>query len=152
MTMKHQILIVDDEEQLCVSLSRLLEAEGYHPLYTLNPEKALSILRKEVISLIICDLKMPEMSGTDLIRQIRRFNKDVPIIMVSGYASVDNVVKAMRYGATNFFKKPVRFMDISQEIDKLLNAATCNPDYTDERSSPSFITSSSIMERRIAMR
>lgn len=149
--MKQQILIVDDEEQLCISLSRLLEAEGYRSRYTLDPREALSILGEEAIDLLISDLKMPGMSGTDLIKEIRRFDKEIPVIMVSGYASVDNVVKAMRYGATNFFKKPVRFREIAKEIDKLFSSGSCNHDALSEHSPPLFITSSSTMEKQLSL-
>lgn len=115
------ILIVDDEIQLCISLSKLLKARGYSPIYTIDTDQVMGILKLENISLVITDLKMPGMSGIDLIRLIRTEYSELPIIMVSGYASVDNVVKAMRYGAVNFFEKPVRFSEMAVEIDQLLN-------------------------------
>lgn len=115
------ILIVDDEIQLCISLSKLLKARGYSPIYTTDTDQVLGILKGENVSLVITDLKMPGMSGIDLIRLIRTEYPELPIIMVSGYASVDNVVKAMRYGAVNFFEKPVRFSEMAVEIDQLLS-------------------------------
>ncbi|MBF9014198.1 MULTISPECIES: sigma-54 dependent transcriptional regulator [unclassified Oceanispirochaeta] len=115
-----KILIVDDEAQLCISLSKLLKARGYSPIFTTESEKVMGILKVEKVSLVITDLKMPGMSGIDLIRLIRTEYSELPIIMVSGYASVDNVVKAMRYGAVNFFEKPVRFSEMAVEIDRLL--------------------------------
>jgi len=118
--MSKRILIVDDEEQLCVSLSRLLKARGYEAVYTMEPENALPLLADEPADLVITDLKMPGLSGIDLIREIRSVYRDLPILMVSGYASVDNVVKAMRYGAINFFEKPVRFAELIREIDVLI--------------------------------
>jgi DNA-binding NtrC family response regulator len=126
--MGKRILLVDDEEQLCISLSRLLEARDYGAIYTTDPEKALEILEAEEVDLVITDLKMPELSGTDLIKKIRRRRKELPIIMVSGYASVDNVVKAMQYGAANFFEKPVRFADLIREISNLLSCTPCSPE------------------------
>lgn len=118
--MPAKVLVVDDEEQLCISLSRLLEAKQFSALYTTDPTKALDIIRGESIDLLISDLKMPGISGTDLMKSIRSFNKQLPIIMVSGYANVDNVVRAMKYGASNFFEKPVRFKDLLQEISRLI--------------------------------
>lgn len=110
---------MDDEEQLCVSLSRLLKARGYDPVYTVHPEMALSLLKEKPADLVITDLKMPGLSGIDLIREIRIRFREIPILMVSGYASVDNVVQAMRYGALNFFEKPVRFTELIKDIDAL---------------------------------
>ncbi|OQY32366.1 MAG: hypothetical protein B6241_11075 [Spirochaetaceae bacterium 4572_59] len=117
--MSKRILIVDDEEQLCVSLSRLLKARGYDPVYTVRPEMALSLLKQKPADLVITDLKMPGLSGIDLIREIRIRFREIPILMVSGYASVNNVVQAMRYGALNFFEKPVRFTELIKDIDAL---------------------------------
>lgn len=119
--MRKRILIIDDEEQLCISLSRLLQAKGYEAEYTVNPAEALPLLAEEPSDLVITDLRMPGLSGIDLIREIREVHKDLPILMVSGYASVDNVVKAMRFGALNFFEKPVRFAELLREIRGLLS-------------------------------
>lgn len=118
--MANTILIIDDEVQLCISLSKLLKSKEYDILYTVDPGKVLPLLSENKIDLVITDLKMPEISGIDLIHKIRKVYSTLPIIMVSGYASVDNVVKAMRYGAINFFEKPVKFSDILKEIENLL--------------------------------
>lgn len=152
--MEEQILIVDDEQQLCVSLKKLLTAQGYNAIYSLDPVKAIELLRSEDICLVITDLKMPGMSGTELIKEIRKIHKNIPIIMVSGYASVDNVVKAMRYGATNFFKKPVRFAELIKEISNLLSAEFCHNSHYDlekTRSAQKLISTSKLMQKRINM-
>ncbi|MGL1892934.1 MAG: sigma-54 dependent transcriptional regulator [Spirochaetaceae bacterium] len=151
--MNKRILIVDDEEQLCISLSKLLKAKGYDPVYTVNPEHALHMLRENPCDLLITDLKMPELSGIDLILQIRKVYSKLPILMVSGYASVENVVQAMRYGAINFFEKPVRFANLLKEIEPLLSDDESNSDiYSPESNATKcMISANPIMRKKIKM-
>ena len=117
--MARKILIVDDEEQLCISLSRLLQAQKYDSLYSTDPRKVPKLLADHDVSLLITDFKMPGMNGITLTQQVREAHPELPIIMVSGYASVHNIVNAMRFGALNFYEKPVRFKELLKEIDKV---------------------------------
>ena len=98
--MDFTVLIVDDEEEMCLSLSELLLANDLHARYATNPIEVPSIIKSKPIDLIIMDIKMPSLCGLDLLQMIKEFNASIPIIMITGYPSVENAVLAMKYGAS----------------------------------------------------
>jgi len=118
--MIHPLLIVDDEEDLCISLKKLFSAHGIETDYAVNPAQAFNLIIQNSYSLIISDLKMPSLSGIDLLKQIRCAGRKIPVILISGYASVDNVVEAMKYGALNFYEKPVVFKMLLEDVRRIL--------------------------------
>jgi DNA-binding NtrC family response regulator len=121
--MAYRILIIDDEVEMCLSLAELLDDEGYQTFYTTNPLETSRILEKEKIDLLIMDVKMPEMSGIDLLKTIKTQNTSLSVIMITGYPTVENAVRAMKYGAVNFYVKPLKLDDMLKEIHEL--AAKC---------------------------
>jgi len=117
-----KILIVDDEIEMCISLSKLFLAHNYNAIYTSDSKKALILLDKNDIFLVITDYKMPDISGTSLIKMIKAKYPDLPVIMISGFGSVNTIVTAMKYGAQNFYEKPVKFSKLLSEVDQLTNS------------------------------
>ncbi len=117
--MAFTILIVDDEYEVCLSLSEVLTSKGYNTLFQENPLKVMDVLKKNKIDLIIMDIKMPQMNGIDLLKIIKKELIHIPIIIISGYATVDNAVKAMKYGAINLYTKPIELPELLSEIEQL---------------------------------
>lgn len=117
---QERILIVDDEIEMCLSLSEVLKSRGIDSVICNDPAKAGEILQRERISLILMDVRMPGIGGLDLLEQISGSYGDIPIIMISGYASVDNVVQAMKIGAQNFLEKPLDLKVLVDEINKYI--------------------------------
>jgi len=115
------ILIVDDEIDMCISLTKLFKAHNYNAIYTSDSRKTLTILNNNDIFLVITDYKMPEVSGTNLIKLIKIKYPDMPVIMISGYGTVDTIVTAMKYGAQNFYEKPIKFANLLSEIEQFKN-------------------------------
>ncbi len=113
------ILIVDDDQEVCLSLSEVLHGKGFSVRQSSNPEEVLPLLEREHIGLIIMDVRMPTIGGIDLLKLVRRRFDDLPVIMISGYASVENAVRAMKYGALNFYTKPIPITALLQEIQNL---------------------------------
>ncbi len=127
--MSSTILIIDDEIGMCRSLSELLESSGFQCLYSTNPHKALLLLKLHNVALLILDVRMPEIGGIDLLKIVKKTYPDLPVIMITGYPSVENAVTAMRYGALNFFRKPISFEDMEKEIITILSShKKRNPD------------------------
>lgn len=114
--MSFAILIVDDEIEVCLSLSEVLRSKGLTALYVDDPRAVLPLLDREHIDLILMDVRMPALSGIDLLKVIRKRHALMPVIMISGYASVENAVRAMKYGALNFYTKPIPLQALLQEI------------------------------------
>lgn len=109
-------MIVDDEKEMCLSLSEILSANGYCSLFYTEPEKALEYLKKETPDLILTDYRMPGIGGLELLQNISEMNRKIPVVMISGFGSVDAVVQAMKYGALNFYEKPLDIETLLQEI------------------------------------
>jgi response regulator RpfG family c-di-GMP phosphodiesterase len=104
--MADRILIVDDEVATCEVLARRLSKEGYSCLIAHNGKEALHHFYKENISLMIADIKMPEMDGLELLKKVKTLGPQMMVIMMTGYAEVDTVVKALHLGAYDFILKP----------------------------------------------
>jgi DNA-binding NtrC family response regulator len=104
--MKQRILIVDDELHMCESLCEILEAEGFEASFCTRSTQALRQLAEKEVDLILLDIKMPGLSGIDLLRTLKARDPAVPVVMITGYPSVDNIVQAMKLGASHVFAKP----------------------------------------------
>ncbi len=100
------ILIVDDDELVLESLKMVLKEAGYKVKAISVPEKALSVFDKYSIDLVITDLKMPNISGIELLKEIKQKAPDCPVIMMTAYATVETAVEAMKQGAVDYIMKP----------------------------------------------
>ena len=101
-----RILVVDDEIAIRESLDALLKLEGYTARMAADGEEGLRILDQESFDLVLLDLALPGQSGLELLPQIKERHPDLPVIMITAYGSVDNVVESIRSGAENFIQKP----------------------------------------------
>jgi len=119
--MDYTILIIDDELEMCVSLSKLLHIKGYSTLYTTNPLETSTILEGEKIDLIIMDINMPDIGGIDLLKVIKKQDVSIPVIMITGYPTFENAVRAMKYGAVNVYTKPLNFDEVLKEIHEVVS-------------------------------
>ncbi len=114
--MDYRILIIDDEKELCVSLSEILTEEGYHTLFTSDPLETPAILARTRVDLIILDIRMPGIGGIDLLRMVRKTNPNIKVIILTGHPSIENAVLSMKYGAANFYEKPPNLKKLLKEI------------------------------------
>ncbi len=113
------VLIVDDDDLVLQSLKMVLKAAGYRVKTADRGSKALKILEKEEVDLVITDLKMPSMSGVELLDRISKMGKDLPVIMITAYATVETAVDAMKKGAFDYIMKPFS----ADEIELLVKRA-----------------------------
>jgi putative nucleotidyltransferase with HDIG domain len=105
--MEDRILIVDDEKMICSVLARRLNREGYACVMAHNGREALSHFYKDAFSLIISDIKMPEIDGIEFLRRVREMNPKMMVVIMTAYPEIDTAVEAMRAGAYDFIIKPV---------------------------------------------
>lgn len=101
-----RILVVDDERSMRELLSIVLAREGYQVVAAESGRQALRVLERQPIDLLISDIKMPDMSGVDLLRAAREADHDVAGIMITAFASTDTAVEALRLGASDYLTKP----------------------------------------------
>jgi DNA-binding NtrC family response regulator len=100
------ILVIDDEMAIRESLEVLLLLEGYSVRMAADGEEGLRILEQENFDLVLLDLALPGQSGLELLPQIKDRQPELPVIMITAYGTVDNVVESIRAGAENFVQKP----------------------------------------------
>ncbi len=105
--MKGTILVVDDERNQREILGSLLKGDGYLPVLAGSGDEALRALEKEAIDLVLTDLKMPGMSGEELIDKVLQKSPGLPIILMSAYGTIQTAVDAIKKGAFYYFEKPV---------------------------------------------
>src|SRR5579863_6991627 len=100
------ILVIDDEAGIRESLEVLLSLEGYSVRMASDGEQGLRILELENFDLVLLDLALPGQTGLELLPRIKVLQPELPVIMITAYGTVDNVVEAIRAGAENFVQKP----------------------------------------------
>ncbi|MBZ9558307.1 MULTISPECIES: sigma-54 dependent transcriptional regulator [unclassified Modicisalibacter] len=100
------VLIVDDEEHLRITASQTLELAGYRPQTVGDAESALTTLEEDYPGVVISDIRMPGMDGLALLREVRRRDPDLPVILITGHGDISTAVEAMREGAWDFLEKP----------------------------------------------
>ena len=101
-----KILVIDDEAGIRESLEVLLTLEGYTVEMAIDGEEGLALLERGSYDLVLLDLALPGQSGIELLPQIHERYPDLPVVMITAYGTVDNVVEAVRAGAENFVQKP----------------------------------------------
>ncbi|WP_080804118.1 response regulator [Desulfamplus magnetovallimortis] len=113
-----QILVVDDEESICLLLKSALMTKGYSVLTAETPEKALDILDKNTILVMFIDLNLPGMTGVELCREIIKRNPLVIAYAITGYASHFELAECKGAGFEDYFKKPVRLVDVFNAAER----------------------------------
>src|SRR6185295_20398030 len=105
-SMRARVLIIDDEEGIRSSLKMILEYEGYDCLLAANGEAGLKIVERESPDAVFLDIKMPNMDGMEVLRQIKAQDATLPVVMISGHGDVRTAFEASKLGAFDFLEKP----------------------------------------------
>jgi len=113
-----RILAIDDDPLVRATLRDLLALEGHEVSVTADGEQALELVARESFDLILCDLSLPGIAGAQLLEQLRERAPITPIVALTGYASVEGAVAAMKAGANDYATKPVRPADLSRRVDE----------------------------------
>ncbi|HEY8493509.1 MAG TPA: sigma-54 dependent transcriptional regulator [Myxococcota bacterium] len=113
-----QILIVDDEELYRRALERILARSGHAVTCARDASEAMAVVSSEPLDLVLCDIRMPGISGLELVRQIREIDPDLPCIVVTGYGSAEQSVEALHAGAFWYLEKPFeqRSLDVVRRL------------------------------------
>ncbi len=114
------VLVVDDEEIVCKSCSRILSQEGHNVQTALNGREALRKVEEDNYDVLIADWKMPEIDGMEVMRIVKKNHPEIIVIMITGYPSVESAVKAMRLGVSNYVAKPIDPDGLAQTLQKAL--------------------------------
>jgi DNA-binding NtrC family response regulator len=118
------ILIVDDEPDMRIALSHALSRNGYSVETASSGFEALEKFKREKFSMVITDLKMPEMSGMEVLDKVKKISPQIPVIMITAYGTISNAVEAMKEGASDYILKPFS----SETLDAAVKKACLNTD------------------------
>ncbi|HUT31731.1 MAG TPA: sigma-54 dependent transcriptional regulator [Sedimentisphaerales bacterium] len=118
---KDRILIVDDSTTTLEVLQRNLTAAGYRVFTAPGVAAALEIMEGTTLDLVITDLKMPKVSGLDLVRHVRENFKDTEVMMITGYPSIEGAVNAVKTGAEEFLPKPFTDEELLSAVQRVLD-------------------------------
>ena len=116
-----RILVVDDEKDILTLLDRIISEETDHEITTeSSPFRALELFNERPFDLVITDLKMPKMDGIKLLEEIKKIRPEVPVVILTAYATIETAVEAIRKGAYDYLTKPFRRERILLTIDKVM--------------------------------
>lgn len=117
---KGRLLIVDDEEQLVSMCTEAMAAEGYDAYGACHGEEALRLISSDRFDVVITDLVMPQVDGLRLLQRVKEEDPTALVIVITGYASVENAVRAIRQGAYDFLAKPFTVDELAISVERAL--------------------------------
>ena len=118
MTKDEKILVIDDEQVILDAVSRIVSAEEIKVDVETNAKNALKMLSQKKYSIVLCDILMPEMDGFTVLEEIQNRKINIPVIMITGYSTVENAVNSLYKGAIDFISKPFTFEELKSAINR----------------------------------
>ena len=122
--MDGNILLVDDDVSILLLVSDVLEENGMNVVTARSGEEAVRLMEGQSFDLILLDIKMPEMNGIDALKEIRKFDQDIPIIMQSAYAFENDMEAARQAGSNGFVTKPINIKELKSVLSSFLPQLT----------------------------
>lgn len=124
---QYRLLIVDDADVLRESLKDLFLDEGYIVSEACSGTETLSLLAAEPFDVMLLDMKMPVMDGVEVMRRVHRDYPDLAVIVMTGHASLDSAITAVRTGAWDYIVKPFDYDDLVTAVSKAIRCGTRSP-------------------------
>jgi putative nucleotidyltransferase with HDIG domain len=118
--LKEKILFVDDEETILNVASEFFQRRGYQTLTAKSGEEALDLLKTESVDCCFTDINMPEMNGLDLAEEIRRTDNTLPVIVMTGFPSIENAIQTIKNGVVDFLIKPVNMKQMEFSVRRVM--------------------------------
>lgn len=119
---KKHILIVDDEKSICEVLAQYLKKDGYLVSTVSCGEEALNVLTTTETHLMISDIKMPGITGVDLLKQVKEMGLSLPVLMTTGFPTLDTAIEALKLGAYDYMTKPFHLEEIGEKVRRAFEA------------------------------
>jgi two-component system NtrC family response regulator len=115
-----KVLVIDDERSVCVTCRRILESEGHTVEYTLSGLEGIRMATQGDYDVVLLDLKMPDVSGMEALEQIRAARPDLTVVIITGYATIQTSIEAVRKGAFDYIPKPFTPEELTLALQKAL--------------------------------
>lgn len=111
-----KVLLVDDEVAFANNIAKLISKRGYEVIAVYNGESAIKAIEENEFDVIVLDLKMPGLDGLATLKQIKKRQPNVEVIILTGHGTMDSGIDGIQLGAFDFIMKPVRFEDLHESI------------------------------------
>ena len=118
---KIKLLLIDDEKQFVSTLSERLDLRGFEVKAVNDGEEGLKIVESNFPDLVILDLKMPGLSGIEVLTRIKSSHPDMPVILLTGYGSTEEGLKGKKAGALDYMMKPLNINELIAKINEVFN-------------------------------
>lgn len=116
--MAEKILVIDDKESIVEILSTALSASGYDVETALDGKSAIEMIISDNFDLILCDVNLPDMSGTEILKKAKQMKLPPTVIMITAYGSIENAIECMKFGADDYVTKPFNLDEIKEIVKK----------------------------------
>src|SRR5258706_14740453 len=121
---KEKLLIIDDDVDICMMVSRFLSKKGYEVKTSHNGKQAVEIFKQEKFDLVFCDFRLGSMDGRDVLMAVREISPETPVIIITGYSDVKVAIDVIKNGAYDYIIKPLLPDEIVNIIEKALSEKT----------------------------
>jgi DNA-binding NtrC family response regulator len=118
---RNRILVVDDEESLRTVLCGELSSEGFDVKSAGDGDEAIAVLNKEAFDLVLLDIKMPRVTGFDVLKHVKEKRPATKVVMLTGFADLKNAIESKKLGAEDFVSKPYDLVDLLTTIERVLS-------------------------------
>ncbi len=117
-----KIMLIDDNESIIKVLKEVIEAAGYECIDFMDPKKAVETIKISRFDVVLTDLKMPGMTGLEVLNEVKNHSPLTPVIIMTGYADEDSIIDALNMGAVRFYRKPLNIKDLMSFLSKIENS------------------------------
>ena len=124
---KQKALVIDDEQVVLDSVSKILTDENYEVDVSLSGREGLNWAIQKEYDIVLTDIRMPDIGGMRVLRDIKRANPSLPVVMITGYASIQSSVQAMKLGAADYIEKPFTPDQLMEAVNSALDIAARKP-------------------------
>jgi DNA-binding NtrC family response regulator len=124
---KQKALVIDDEQVVLDSVSKILTDENYEVDVSLSGREGLNWAIQKEYDIVLTDIRMPDIGGMRVLRDIKRANPSLPVVMITGYASIQSSVQAMKLGAADYIEKPFTPDQLIEAVASALDIAATKP-------------------------
>jgi DNA-binding NtrC family response regulator len=124
---KQKALVIDDEQVVLDSVSKILTDENYEVDVSLSGREGLNWAIQKEYDIVLTDIRMPDIGGMRVLRDIKRANPSLPVVMITGYGSIQSSVQAMKLGAADYIEKPFTPDQLINAVSSALDVAATKP-------------------------
>jgi DNA-binding NtrC family response regulator len=118
---RERVLVIDDDTSIGQCVECILQIAGYKAVFTTSGKDGLDKVRTEDFDLVITDLKLPDITGLDVVSEVKKLDQEIPVILMTSFSSIESAVDALRKGAVDYIIKPFRNDDFAFAVERAMN-------------------------------